>query len=75
MTFLNNIKNKPTAVWRKRGLGFYLKLVLCLDVWSLIYTFVLSNPRLTPSRRTLADIFGERIVQKISVKILSKREI
>ena len=32
--------NQPlTAVWRKRGFGLNLKLVLCFEVRSLIYTF------------------------------------
>jgi hypothetical protein len=35
-------------------------LVLYLEVRSLIYTFGLPNPQLTPSHETLADIIKKR---------------
>jgi hypothetical protein len=45
-----------TAVWRNWGFRQTLKLVLYLEVRSLINTFGLPNPQLTPSHETLGDI-------------------
>jgi hypothetical protein len=45
-----------TAVWRNWGFRQTSKLVLYLEVRSLIYTFGLPNPQLTPSHETLAEI-------------------
>lgn len=49
-----------TAVWRNWGFRQTLKLVLYLEVRSLIYTFGLPNPQLTPIHETLADSVFEQ---------------
>ena len=55
-----------TAVWRNWGFRRTLKLVLYLEVRSLIYTFGLPNPQLTPSHETLNTSFVEsRMLNKI----------
>ena len=57
-------KEQPvTAVWRNWGFRQTLKLVLYLEVRSLIYTFDLPNPQLTPSHETLAEILEKKYVQ------------
>jgi hypothetical protein len=43
------IKSDRTTAWRNWGFRQTLKLVLYLEVRSLIYTFGFSNPQLTPS--------------------------
>ena len=37
---------RTTAVCSNWGFGLYLKFVLCLEDWFLIYSFGLSNPQL-----------------------------
>jgi hypothetical protein len=66
---ITKIKKQPTtAVWRNWGFRQTLKLVLYLQVRSLIYTFGLSNPQLTPSHETLAVSFRENFQPNLRKK-------
>ena len=51
---------RTTAVWRNWGFRQTLKLVLYLEVRSLIYTFGLPNPQLTPSHETLVATLTQK---------------
>ena len=48
-----------TAVWRNWGFRQTHRLVLYLEVWSLIHTFGYPNPQLTPSHETLTDNYSQ----------------
>ena len=61
----------PTAVCRNCGFRQTLKLVLYLEVRSLIYTFGQPNPQLTPSHKTLAENLTDDSKKLIKIRVKS----